>query len=167
MASPSSQRQTVLLLMGLPRAWRALPATSARDWRLSGCPVWETASQATALTTARSRGGKGRLASAPGLVVEGEQALGPASAPVADGVGVEADGAARLRVGEGGLVRKQQGQLGALAQVGSGGASADEQAGLLEELGRETRLESRGGTRPGCGSVGDDSPRGTPAPPPS
>jgi hypothetical protein len=52
MASVSSIRHTVLRLIGVPSPVQARAVTSAKDWRLSGCLVSATNSQATALTRA-------------------------------------------------------------------------------------------------------------------
>src|SRR5262252_1679205 len=56
MASVSRIRHTVLRLIGVPSTVRTRAVTSARDWRLSGCLVSATSSQATALTRAWSNG---------------------------------------------------------------------------------------------------------------
>ena len=94
-------RQTVLGLMALPRAVEALAARSADDSRLKGSWVWLTASQAMALTTAWSRGGKIGLSPASGLIRQGEVALSPATPPKADGVGVQFHDGPRRDVGHG------------------------------------------------------------------
>jgi hypothetical protein len=57
-------RQTVLGLIDRPKAIEVLSAKSEVDSRLNGNLVWQTVSQAIALTIARSRGGKSGLASA-------------------------------------------------------------------------------------------------------
>jgi hypothetical protein len=105
--------------------------------------VLATCSQARAVTWARSRGGEGGLAPPAGSVFELEGAFGPALAPEADGVGVEADLGSGLDVGEFGLVVQQQGQLGALPQVGRRGAAALERPGSDEELAGEAGLIQR------------------------
>src|SRR5271157_758595 len=64
-ASASRMRQTVLGLMDRPKAVAARSARSEVERRLSGNLVWQTASQATALTIARSRGGKAGLRPRP------------------------------------------------------------------------------------------------------
>jgi hypothetical protein len=67
-ASVSRIRQTVLGLIDRPKSAEALLAKSAVESRLNGNLVWQTASQAIALTIARSRGGKGGLAPAARLI---------------------------------------------------------------------------------------------------
>jgi hypothetical protein len=68
-------------------------------------------------TTARSRGGKDRLAAPAGLVLEVELAIGPTSSPEADGVGVKIDLSSGLDIGECGVLVEEQDQAGALPQV--------------------------------------------------
>src|SRR5947209_16296844 len=120
MASPSSMRHTVLRLMGLFNSSCARLARSAVDWRLSGFPVLATTSQAMEVTMALSRGGKGGLASASVVILEGEAACGPALPPQADGVGVEADPGGSFGVGNLGQLVEEQDQAGALMEVGGG-----------------------------------------------
>src|ERR1043165_4217090 len=81
MASVARIRHTVLRLIGVPSALPARAVMSASDCRLNGCWVSATSSQATALTSARSRGGKISLAAPPRLVVQGKVPLSPAAAP--------------------------------------------------------------------------------------
>src|SRR4051812_50051444 len=89
MASSSRMRQTVLRLMGLfSSSWTRL-ARSVVDWRLNGFPVRATTSQAIDVTTARSRGGKGRLAAPARIALEGQLTRGPALPPTAGGGGVK------------------------------------------------------------------------------
>src|SRR5262249_45426615 len=80
-ASQSRMRQTVLGLTDRPKAAAARSAKSEVDRRLSGNLVWLTASQATALTTARSRGGKSGLATSASLIGQGEVTACPAVSP--------------------------------------------------------------------------------------
>jgi hypothetical protein len=82
-------RQTVLGLIDRPKAVEAWLAKSEVDNRLSGNLVWQTASQAIALTIARSRGGKGGLAPAARLIGQGEVATCPPVTPAVDGGGVQ------------------------------------------------------------------------------
>src|SRR5215468_11205752 len=98
MASVSSIRHTVLRLIGLPSTVRTRAVTSARDCRLSGCLVSATRSQATALTSAWSRGGTSGLAAPARLVVQGKGPLGPAAAPPLHGTRMELDLLGRLDV---------------------------------------------------------------------
>src|SRR2546425_13134059 len=81
MASVSRIRHTVLRLIGVPSTVRTRAVTSASDCRLNGCWVSATSSQATALTSAWSRGGEIGLVAPSRLVVQGQIALGPAAAP--------------------------------------------------------------------------------------
>src|SRR5260370_28715431 len=81
MPSSCSIRHPVLLLIGLPNAFRARPVRSATDCRLMGNSVSATASHAMATTAARSTGGKSRLLAAPGVILDAEIARGPASPP--------------------------------------------------------------------------------------
>src|SRR2546421_2713675 len=84
MASVSKIRHTVLRLIGLRSAWQARTVTSVRDCRLNGCWVSAINSQATALTKAWSKGGKGRLAAPSRLVLQGKVSCGPPAAPALD-----------------------------------------------------------------------------------
>jgi len=111
--------------------------------------VRQTVSQAMALMTASSRGGKDGLASASRQVLQGEVAVGPAPAPVANGVGVEPDPGSGLDVGEVGVLVKQQDQFGALAELKADGSAAGGLSGLLKEVGREGGTKGRWGTRHG------------------
>ena len=86
-------RQTVLGLIDRPKAVAARSARSAVDRRLSGNLVWLTASQATALTTARSRGGKSGLATAARLIGQGEVTARPTMPPETHGVRMQLDDA--------------------------------------------------------------------------
>ena len=92
-------RQTVLGLIGWPKAVAARAARSVVDNRLNGNLVWQTASQAIALTTAWSRGGKNGLAPAPFLLDQREIATRPAVPPEADGVGMQIHEQPRCDVG--------------------------------------------------------------------
>src|SRR4051794_5520884 len=109
MASSSRMRQTVLRLMGLPSSSCARLARSVVDWRLSGFPVWATTSQAMEVTSARSRGGKDRLAAASRVILEGKVTRSPALSPQSDGVGVEVKACCGLHVGKCGELVEQQG----------------------------------------------------------
>src|SRR4029453_10681516 len=143
MASASRMRQTVLRLTGFPRARDARAVRSVRDCRLRGNSVAKTTSQATALMTASSRGGKDRLASAPGPVVQGEVALGPASAPVANRIGVKADPVAGLDVAEARVLVEEQDQLSPLAKLETDGTATGGLLGLRAEVGREDGAKRR------------------------
>ena len=90
-ASVSRIRQTVLGLIERPKATDVLSARSEVDSRLSGNLVWQTASQAIALTIARSRGGKSGLASAARSIGQGEVTTCPTVPPALDGMGVQFD----------------------------------------------------------------------------
>src|SRR5687767_1463252 len=109
-------RQTVAGLIGWPRLAVARRARSAVDRRLSGSAVRWTASQASALTTARSSGGKSDGSAAAGSVVEHEVAPGPALPPTANRIGMELHFLPGGHVGERGMLVQQQDQCGALPQ---------------------------------------------------
>ena len=117
MASSSRIRQTVLRLMGLFSSSRARWARSVVDWRLRGFPVRATTSQAIDVIMALSRGGKDRLTAPARVVLESEPAFGPASAPTADGVGMEIEMSGGCRVGKGGGFVKEPDQASALPEV--------------------------------------------------
>src|SRR5262245_244322 len=103
MTSASSIRQTVLGLMGLPRARLACTAMSAVESRLRGRPVWWTASHAMALTRAGSRGGKPDLPASPRRIFQTELPMGPAAPPIPHGVGMEVHLCRRTDVGQEGI----------------------------------------------------------------
>jgi hypothetical protein len=79
----------VLGLIDRRRAVAARAVRSEVDNRLSGNLVWQTASQAIALTTAWSRGGKNGLAPAAFLLNQREIATRPTAPPEADGIGIQ------------------------------------------------------------------------------
>src|SRR3954454_1396203 len=117
MACSSRMRQTVLRLMGLfSSSWTRL-ARSVVDWRLNGSPVRATTSRAIEVTTARSRGGKDRLAAPARIVLEGQLTCGPALAPPADGTGMKIKTSRGSHVGKRGGFVKEQDQACALAEV--------------------------------------------------
>jgi hypothetical protein len=120
--------------MGFFKASAAWLVRSARDCRLRGSSVAKTVSQAMALTTASSRGGKDRSASASGQVVQGEVAASPAFAPVAHRIGVKADPSGGLDVGQSRVPVQEQDQLGPLAPLETNGAATDGLLGLREEV---------------------------------
>ena len=91
-ASVSRIRQTVLGLIDRPKAIEVLWAKSEVDRRLSGNLVWQTASQAIALTIARSRRGKSGLASAARSIRQGEVAASPTATAASDGEGLGTPG---------------------------------------------------------------------------
>jgi hypothetical protein len=152
MASSSRMRQTVLRLIGLPNSSRARFARSVVDWRLSGLPVLATTSQAMEATTALSRGGKGGLAAASRVVLEGEPPSGPALPPEPEGVGVEIDPGGGSGIGKRGGRMEEQDQSGALAEVRRGGPGEYQASGLGQEIlgedGAMTRQRSRHQTTP-------------------
>src|SRR5262249_25953664 len=133
----------------LPSCCRARAARSASDWRLSGRSVSWTSSQASALMTARSSGGKGGLAPSAGPVVEGEAPRGPAPAPLADGVGLHPAVGRSPGVRQGRALGQGPGQLGTLGELEGDGPPTHEGPGVVQERRGETRLVSRG--RPGHG----------------
>src|SRR4030095_6615953 len=117
MASVSSIRHTVLRLIGVPSTVRTRAVTSARDCRLSGCWVSATSSQATALTSAWSRGGKMRVAAPAGLVVQDKVPRGPTVSPTAHRTRMELHPLSSLAVGHQRLLRQEQDQSGPLSQL--------------------------------------------------
>jgi len=66
---------------------------------------------------ARSRGGKGGLAPPAGLILEVEEAVGPALTPVADGVGVKTDLQGGSDIGDVGLLVQKDNQTRPLEQM--------------------------------------------------
>src|SRR5919108_1356277 len=104
MASVSRIRHTVLRLIGLPSTVRTRAVTSARDCRLSGCLVSATRSQATALTSAWSRGGKTGLTAPSRFVFQAKVPLGPPATPPLNRPQMELDPLRCLDVGDKGLL---------------------------------------------------------------
>src|SRR5262249_22378368 len=149
MASSSRIRQTVLRLMGLFSSARARWARSVVDWRLRGFPVRATTSQAIDVIMALSRGGKDRLTAPARVVLESEPAFGPASAPTADGVGVEIEMSGGCRGGKGGGVVEGADQTSALPEGWHRRASEEGAPGLGEELIRKGRVMKRRRARHG------------------
>src|SRR5215211_6321476 len=117
MASASRISQTVVRPIGLFNSSRARLARSVVDCRLKGLPVRATTSQAMDAITALSKGGKDRLAAAPGSIFQGKAAARPALAPEADRVGVQVEARGGLGVGKGGALGQEYHQVGALAEV--------------------------------------------------
>jgi hypothetical protein len=126
MASVVSIRHTVLRLIGLPSAGWARAVTSASACRLSGGLVSATSSQATALTSDWSRGGKTGGAPPSRLIVQAEVPCGPSLSPVADRIGVQTHSRGRLPMRQEGLRVQQEHQAGALAQLVLDRAPCDE-----------------------------------------
>src|SRR5215813_6964049 len=114
MASVSRIRHTVLRLIGVPSTVRTRAVTSARDWRLSGCLVSATSSQATALTSAWSSGGKIGLAAPSRLIVQGKVSRGPTLSPTAHRTRMELHPLCRLAIGHQRLLSQEQDQGGPL-----------------------------------------------------
>src|SRR3954470_6378628 len=119
-------RQTVLRLIGFPRAYRARVVRSASDWRLRGNFVWATVSQAIALTIASSRGGKNRRAAPSRLILQSEIALGPAFPPESNGVGMQLHAGRGFGIGEERLLVEQEDQAGPLSELELDRASAQD-----------------------------------------
>src|SRR5947209_8256402 len=134
MASSSRMRQTVVRPMGLFSSSCARLARSVVDCRLNGFPVRATTSQAMDATMALSRGGKGRLAAAPGSVLESKLALGPALPPTADAVGVKVESSSDFDIGKRGLFVQKQDQVRSLSEVRRRRARDRESSSLGEEL---------------------------------
>src|SRR5262249_50216904 len=143
MAASSRIRQTVLRLMGRSSSPRTRWARSVVDCRLRGLPVRAITSQAIEATMARSRGGKGRLAAAAGIVLESEPARGAASPPAADRIGMQIQPGGGRRIGERRVLMEEQDQMSALPEVRRRRASAGESPGLGEEPLREGRAMDR------------------------
>src|SRR4051794_6943505 len=108
MASASRIRQTVLGLIARPKATVARAARSVVESRLRGNFVGETASHATALTRAWSRGGKSGLTPTPGSIDQREVPLRPTPSPEANRVGVEIHDGSGRDVGQGRGFLEQQ-----------------------------------------------------------
>jgi hypothetical protein len=99
---------------------RVLGSSShASDCRLRGCLVSATSSQATALTSAWSRGGKTGVTPPSQLIVQGEVPLGPSLPPMADGVRVQPHPSGRLPIGEARLGVKSGGPSWRVGDVGT------------------------------------------------
>jgi hypothetical protein len=143
MASLSRMRHTVVRPIGLPRAPRTRWVTSARDWRLKGCLVWATNSQATALTTAWSKGGKGGLAATSRGVGHGEMACGPALPPAQHLAARQADAPPRLLLGQVGVLVQQEDQTTTLDGLLRGGLAPERGPGLLQEVVGKDRAKGR------------------------
>src|SRR5262245_46641008 len=146
MASASSIRQTVLELLGLPSPRLACAAMSAVASRLKGRAVWWTASHATALTRACSRGGKPSLPSSPRGIVQAQRPLGPASSPIAHGVGMEVYLCGCLDIREEGIGLQEQHQCGTLSQLIRDRPLPPNTSGLLHEIIRKVRTIGWRGT---------------------
>src|SRR5215468_7045460 len=143
MASVSSIRHTVLRLIGVPSTVRTRAVTSARDWRLSGCWVSATSSQATALTSAWSSGGKIRLAASSRLVVQGKVPRGPTVSPTAHRTWMELHPLCRLAVGHQRLLSQEQDQGSPLSHLVQNSPLAGNLCSLLQECRWELRPIAR------------------------
>jgi hypothetical protein len=105
--------------------------------------VRATTSHAIEATMALSRGGKGRLAAAAGIVLESELARGPALPPTADGIGMQVEAIGGGHMGKRRGFVEEQDQVGALPEVRRRRASAEEAPGLSKEIIREARAMKR------------------------
>src|SRR5512135_470238 len=156
-ASPSRIRQTVLRLIGFPRAEWARVVRSSNDWRLRGNFVSATVSQAIALTMASSRGGKIGRAAPSRSILQSEVAFGPAFPPETDGVGMQLHAARRRGIREEWMLMQQEDQAGSLSELEPDRASAQNDLGLSQEIRRKVRAEewlrTRHGTRPVTGAI--------------
>src|SRR5262249_24111333 len=139
MASVSRIRHTVLRLIGVPSTVWTRAVTSARDCRLSGCWVSATSSQATALTSAWSRGGKSRLGAPSRPVVQGKGPHGPRVAAAAHRTRMRLDPLCRLAVGHQRLLRQEQDQGGPLSHLVRHSPLPGNLCSLLQECRRELR----------------------------
>src|SRR4029450_11324311 len=143
MASITHIRPTVLRLIGVPNPWRPRAVTSARDCRLSGCWVSATSSQAIALTSAWSRGGKIRLAAPSWLGVQGEGSCGATVSPTAHRTRMELHPLGSLAVGHQRLLRQEQDQGGPLPHLVWNSPLLGNRCSLLQECRRELRPVAR------------------------
>src|SRR5712691_2974009 len=143
MASVASIRHTVLRLSGLPSAVRARTVTSARDCRLRGCLVSAISSQATALTSAWSKGGESRLAAPSWLVFEGKVACGPTAAPSLHRTQMQLHLFRGLDVGHKRLVMQKQHQGGPLPHLVLHGSLLGHLCRLLHERRGKLRTVAR------------------------
>src|SRR5206468_6128544 len=146
-ASASRMRQTVLGLMGWPRAVVARAAKSEVDKRLNGNLVWQTASQAIALTTAWSRGGKNGLAPPSFLLDQREPATCPTVPPEADGVGMQIHEQPGRDVGQLRGFVEQDGQSCPLVLGTRDRSPTDHTLTLRDEVSGKRRLIKRRGAR--------------------
>src|SRR5215475_14410263 len=149
MASVSRIRHTVLRLIGVPSTVRTRAVTSVRDCRLSGCLVSATSSQATALTSAWSRGGKIRLAAPAWLVVQDKVPRGPTVSPTAHRTRLELHPLSSLALGHQRLWRQEQDQGGPLPPLVWNSPLPGNRCRLLQERRRELRPVAREGTTHG------------------
>src|SRR3989442_11051212 len=108
---------SVLRLIGLRSALPARTVMSARDCRLNGCWVSASNSQATALTKAWSKGGKGRLAAPSRLVLQGKVACGPPATPSLHRTQMQLHPFCGLNIGHKRVLMQQQRQRGPLPQL--------------------------------------------------
>jgi hypothetical protein len=136
-ASVASIRHTVLRLIGCPSACWARAVTSVSDCRLRGCWVSATSSQATALTSAWSRGRKTGVTPPSRLIVQAEVPLGPSLPPVADRIGVQTHPRGRLHMRQEWLRVQQEHQAGALAKLVLDRTPSDELLALDHKGGGE------------------------------
>src|SRR5262245_40593890 len=137
MASVSRIRHTVLRLIEVPSTVRTRAVTSARAWRLSGCLVSATSSQATALTSAWSSGGKIRLAAPSRLIVQGKVSRGPTVSPTAHRTRMELHPLRRLAIGHQRLLRQEQDEGGPLPQLVLNSPLPGNRGRLLQKWRRE------------------------------
>src|SRR5262245_19851101 len=147
MVSVSRIRHTVLRLIDLPRALRARAVTSASACRLNGCWVSANTSQATALTSAWTIGGKNRLAPPSCGIGHGKVPSGPTLPPTPDLTPRKAHPLAGLIMGERRLLVEQQGKLISLDGLMWSGLASDRNVGLPQKVLRKDGTERRCGSR--------------------
>src|SRR5262249_3223954 len=143
-------RQTVLGLTDRPKAAAARSAKSEVDRRLSGNLVWLTASQATALTTARSRGGKSGLATSASLIGQGEVTACPAVSPEPHRIRMQLDRSCSCNVRDRRAFMEEQNKPSPLVLAVAHGSPTDKAPALIKELGGERGLALGHGARHGA-----------------
>ena len=148
-ASVSRIRQTVLGLIGRPKAEEARSARSDVESRLSGCLDWQTASHAIALTSARSQGGKSGLSSTARPIAQRKVTASPAVSPEADRIGVQFHRGPSRGVGDLRRLVKQEGQSSPLVLSVRGRPPADKDPTEFKKLDWKRGTVLSGGARHG------------------
>ena len=157
-ASSSSVRHTVLLLIGSSSRRLTRRVRSASDCRLIGSPVSATVWQAVATTTARSIGGKSGLATSACAIVHSEIACCPALPPASHLTFGKPDAMPRDGVGDGGVFVDEQGESIALGLLNENRSSPRGDMSHLQKIVREgTENGSRSRHRSPPGKSGERS----------
>src|SRR5262249_36847021 len=118
----------------------ARSARSEVDRRLNGKLVRLTASHATALTIARSRGGKSGLATPARLIGQGEVATSPAVPPQAHRVRMQLDRCSGRRARYRWRFVKQEDQPSPLMLAVRRSSPTDDASTMIKEIGRKRGL---------------------------